>query len=185
MNTKKILIVVDMQEDFIRGPLGNEDCRNAVQGCVDLCKSGEFDHIIFTRDTHFENYLNTLEGEKLPVKHCINGSNGWEIIPELAEFVKNSELKEGIGSNVINKFTFGSLTLTDMIEPLRNGLNDIELHFAGVCTSICVLSNMTICRAKYPDVKIVLHKNATGDVTPEMKNAAFICANAIQCEVVE
>lgn len=186
---KKILIVVDMQNDFITGPLGNEDYRNAVNGCVDLCKNGCFDAIFFTRDTHETCYLETLEGKKLPVEHCIRNSCGWNIIPELESFAKDE-------SFIVNKFTFGSvstgneslpnkimywtyrnvLTKTDFVEP-------VEIHFCGVCTSICVISNMVILRAHFPNTKIILHRNATGDVTEEMKQAAFVVARSIQCEV--
>jgi nicotinamidase-related amidase len=184
---KKILIVIDMQNDFITGSLGNDDCRNAVAGCVDLCKNGGFDSMVFTRDTHYATYMSTLEGRKLPVVHCINGTYGWNIIPELSEFANS------VNSRTVNKTTFGSipgtkeLCVTDIIKVDAAGCNEegIELHFCGVCTSICVLSNMTICRAMFPNAKIVLHKNATGDVTPEMKQAAFVCANSIQCEVEE
>ena len=166
-----------MQNDFISGSLGNEDCKNAVNGCVDLCENGNFDYIIFTKDTHHEDYLSTLEGQKLPVKHCIIGTDGWEIIPELQKFLKKSY--------TITKNTFGStVDLPWEIRGIETWIDkDIELHFCGVCTSICVLSNMTICRANFPNAKIVLHKNATGDVTEEMKQAAFVCAKAIQCEV--
>ena len=98
----KILIIVDMQNDFITGPLGNDDCRNAVKGCVELAKSDEFAYTIYTRDTHFEDYLETLEGKKLPVTHCIHETEGWELIPELAELQKNKH------AFVVNKTTFGS-----------------------------------------------------------------------------
>lgn len=180
----KILVVVDMQNDFITGPLGNEDCRNAVAGCVDLCKDKSFDEIIFTQDTHHQNYLETLEGKKLPVVHCIQGTEGWNIVPELQTFSKMV-----CSVNVIKK-TFGSisnngnnLTVADHIKAISEDGKDIEIHFCGVCTSICVLANMIICRAYFPNVRIVLHKNATGDVTPEMKQAAFICAKSQQCDV--
>ena len=182
---KKILIVVDMQNDFITGSLGNEDCRNAVKGCVDLCKDETFRDIIFTRDTHYLNYMDTLEGQKLPVKHCIKGTDGWDIIPELKEFSQH------IRTWIVNKKTFGSIPGTgnmSVVDYIKYDLagsdeEEMELHFCGVCTSICVLSNMTICRAAFPNMRIVLHRNATGDVTEEMKQAAFICAKAIQCEV--
>jgi len=188
---KKILIVVDMQNDFITGPLGNEDCRNAVKGCVDLCENGHFDQIFFTKDTHQKNYLETLEGQKLPVEHCIINTHGWDIVPELQKFITESDdliLKRTFGSvegsvrskslgEAVKQWVFSNTTTTaDYIEPL-------ELHFCGVCSSICVLSNMTILRAYFPNTRIVLHRNATGDVTDEMKQAAFICAKAIQCEV--
>jgi len=184
---KKILIVVDMQNDFISGTLGNEDCRNAVKGCVDLCENGGFDYIVFTRDTHGEDYLNTLEGKKLPVRHCIYGTEGWNIIQDLRKYAESET------SLVIDKTTFGSLhALPETVYSCLTNLNisdgsnvyaDFELHFCGVCTSICVLSNMAICRAQFPNARIVLHKGATGDVTDEMKQAAFVCANSIQCEV--
>ena len=186
---KRILVVIDMQEDFIRGPLGNDDCRNAVAGCVDLCKNGckdgVFDEMVFTRDTHHANYMETLEGQKLPVKHCIKGTAGWDIIPELEEFAK------AVFSFTVNKETFGSLPGTaelSLVDILRYDLapaelKEAEIHFCGVCTSICVLSNMAIVRAAFPNTRIVLHKNATGDVTPEMKEAAFVCAKSIQCDV--
>lgn len=175
---KKILIVIDMQNDFIYGALGNDDCRNAVKGCVDLCENGKFDKILFTRDTHYENYMETLEGKKLPVPHCLFKSDGWQIIPELKDYIKDP-------SNILDKITFGCERLTEKILNIRvyDFQEPCELHFAGVCTSICVLSNMTICRAAFPNMKIVLHRNATGDVTEEMKQAAFVCAKAIQCEI--
>lgn len=186
---KKILVVVDMQNDFITGPLGNEDCRNAVAGCVELCENGGFDEIFFTKDTHYGYYLETLEGQKLPVKHCIKGTNGWKIIPELSRFVsKDYE---------IEKTTFGSVSTSsgnnlpnaimswmyDKRSNFKDFIEPVEIHFCGVCTSICVISNMAILRAHFPNTKIVLHRNATGDVTPEMKEAAFVVAKSIQCEV--
>lgn len=185
---KKILIVVDMQNDFITGSLGNKDCRNAVKGCVDLCRTGGFNKLFFTLDTHQTNYMETLEGQKLPVEHCIEGTTGWGICPELYPYIKDACL--------IEKSTFGSVpnqtdnlpgSVIEWAHKNLRGTEDyiepIELHFCGVCTSVCVLSNMTILRAYFPNTKIVLHRNATGDVTEEMKQAAFICAKAIQCEV--
>lgn len=188
---QKILIVVDMQEDFIRGSLGNDDCRNAVDGCVKLLSKDEFDWVIFTRDTHNENYLSTLEGKKLPIKHCIKDSDGWQIIHELKEWADKASIafmKDPQTPNhvlVLDKNTFGdTVNLANFIADIWGWTGDeVELHFAGVCTSICVLSNMTICRAHFPNTKIVLHTKATGDVTPTMKHAAFVCANAIECEV--
>ena len=178
---KKVLIVIDMQNDFIYGSLGNDDCRNAVAGCVDLCENGGFDKILFTQDTHDNTYLDTLEGKKLPVKHCIIGTPGRDIIPELVKYADTYAK-----SNVVTKWTFGVINTiywSLLNEFGKNIDGNFELHFCGVCTSICVLSNMTILRAHFPNTRIVLHKNATGDVTEEMKQAAFVCAKAIQCEV--
>jgi len=193
---KKILVMIDMQNDFITGPLGNDDCRDAVKGCVDLIRYGGFDTIFFTRDTHQENYLETLEGQKLPVKHCIEGTDGWQIIPEIQNLMPLPDVK----CRIIDKPTFGSIpdfifhrneTLPDSIfkwidantTRITDWYEPVEIHFAGVCTSICVLSNMAICRAYFPNTRIVLHKNATGDVSEENKQAAFVCAKAIQCEI--
>lgn len=194
---KKVLVVVDMQEDFIHGSLGNDDCRDAVKGCVNLCAGGGFDKIVFTRDTHLDDYPHTLEGKKLPVAHCIKDTKGWNIVRELEEAAFGKDVK------VIDKVTFGSVETQyfgfpkceDLVSVIKGWAVDktdrnfydyvepFELHFCGVCTSICVLANMVICRAHFPNTRIVLHTKATGDVTEEMKQAAFVVAKAQQCDL--
>lgn len=177
---QNILVVVDMQNDFLTGPLGNAECAATIEPVKALIKDNEWVKVVFTRDTHFSNYSETLEGTKLPVPHCLHYSKGWEIADGLVDILPPEKIA------IINKITFGSF---DIAEGLTNAEwfdpNDFEIHICGVCTSICVLSNATILRAQFPNTPIVLHTTATADVTPEMKNAALICFKAIQCDIVD
>jgi len=187
----KTLIVIDMQNDFLTGPLGNDHCRSAISGVVDLIKQEKWDFIVATKDTHFANYDKTLEGEKLPVPHCFAGTDGWEI-----EKSVDKALCEGEEVLVIDKPTFGSIDLHKYVfdefklrygqqaAEMLGGGRALEFHVCGVCTSICVLANVVLLRACWPDAKIVVHANACGDVTKEMHEAAKICFAAQQCEVV-
>lgn len=188
----KALIIVDMQNDFLTGPLGNDHCRSAIDGVVNLLTSEKWEYVFATRDTHTENYMKTLEGEKLPVVHCIKDTKGWEINDKIRETAINKNLN----FVEVDKPTFGSIDLHKQImdeyrwtygqqaaEMLGRG-NDLEFHVCGVCTSICVLANVVLLRACWPDAKIIVHANACGDVTKEMHEAAKICFAAQQCEVV-
>lgn len=188
----KALIIIDMQNDFLTGPLGNDHCRSAIDGVVKLVKREKWDTVYATRDTHTGNYMKTLEGENLPIVHCIKDTDGWQI---------NEEIKKAITDNNLNfvevdKPTFGSIDLHKRImdeytwlygdqatEMLGRG-SDLEFHVCGVCTSICVLANVVLLRACWPDAKIVVHADACGDVTKEMHEAAKICFTAQQCGVV-
>lgn len=188
----KALIIIDMQNDFLTGPLGNDHCRSAIDGVVKLVKREKWDTVYATRDTHTGNYMKTLEGENLPIVHCIKDTDGWQI---------NEEIKKAITDNNLNfvevdKPTFGSIDLHKRImdeyhwiygeqatEMLGRGA-DLEFHVCGVCTSICVLANVVLLRACWPDAKIVVHADACGDVTKEMHEAAKICFTAQQCGVV-
>ncbi|MDO5311659.1 MAG: isochorismatase family cysteine hydrolase, partial [Clostridia bacterium] len=137
----KILVVVDMQNDFITGDLGSDAAKRIVPKVKE--KIENFDgRIIFTRDTHFENYLNTQEGAKLPVVHCIKGSEGWKICGELSQYA----------AEIVDKPTFGSLELPDVIQCGDDSIDEIEL--CGLCTDICVISNAMILKAAFPEVKI-------------------------------
>lgn len=188
----KALIIVDMQNDFLTGPLGNEHCRKAIPAVVNLIKSEKWDNVFATKDTHTENYPNTLEGKKLPVLHCVKESDGWQIEKTIEETILGNDLNY----TVVEKPTFGSIDLHKRIfqkytwlygdqaaEMLGRG-SDLEFHVCGVCTSICVLANVVLLRACWPDSKIVVHADACGDVTKEMHEAAKICFAAQQCEVV-
>lgn len=188
----KALIIIDMQNDFLTGPLGNDHCRSAIDGVVKLVKREKWDTVYATRDTHTGNYMKTLEGENLPIVHCIKDTDGWQI---------NEEIKKAITDNNLNfvevdKPTFGSIDLHKRImdeytwlygdqatEMLGRG-SDLEFHVCGVCTSICVLANVVLLRACWPDAKIVVHADACGDVTKEMHEAAKICFTAQQCGIV-
>ena len=182
-----------MQNDFLTGPLGNDHCLAAIPGVVDLIKNQKWDMVYLTKDTHFPNYDKTLEGEKLPVQHCQYGTEGWKLELRICEALT---AMPDLAFDVVNKPTFGSIDLHKAIndelqrrygdqchEMLQNG-RALEFHVCGVCTSICVLANVVLLRACWPDAKIVVHADACGDVTKEMHEAAKICFKAQQCEVV-
>lgn len=174
---KKILVVIDMQNDFLTGSLGNAECAATIAPVRELLGSRVWDLVAFTRDTHRGNYAETLEGRKLPVPHCLEGTEGWQIAPALRPFAETT------GALVVDKPTFGSFALADALAD-RTGGEEAELHLCGVCTSICVLSNAAILRARFPDAPIVVHADATADVTPEMKAHALAVLGSIQCDVV-
>lgn len=173
---KEILIVVDMQNDFLSGSLGNPECAATVAPVLELLESGKWNLVAFTRDTHRADYPATLEGRKLPVVHCIGGTDGWQIADPLRRFA------EAPGALVVDKPTFGSFALAEALAE-RTGDGPARFHFCGVCTSICVLSNAALVRARFPDAEIVVHEKATADVTPEMKVHALAVLGSIQCDI--
>ena len=151
----KFLIVVDMQNDFIDGALGTKEAEAIVQNVkakIELYRKNG-DTVIFTRDTHTEDYMNTQEGRKLPVPHCIKGSNGWEI----------SALLDTEGSVIIDKPTFGSFELAEAMAKLE-GLESVEL--LGLCTDICVISNAMVLKAALPETPISVDASCCAGVTP-------------------
>lgn len=157
---KKVLIVVDMQKDFVYGALRNEDAiaiiDNVNKKIAQYRAAGYV--VIFTRDTHEKNYLSTKEGRHLPVEHCIKGTAGWNIISEI-------DVKD---DKVIDKPTFGSMELLDHVATL-----DVDkLELIGVCTGICVISNAMLLKAKFPEKEIIVDSKCCACVTPAShKNA--------------
>lgn len=143
----KVLVVIDMQNDFVTGVLGTEEAKAIVPGIKKYIK--DFDGLVlFTRDTHGEDYLQTEEGKKLPVKHCIFKTDGHEIIDELKEFSKED--------NIFDKNTFGSEELGSYLQYLDEESEDkIEsITLVGVCTEFCVISNAFLLKAFLPNVPI-------------------------------
>jgi nicotinamidase-related amidase len=171
---QNILVVVDMQNDFIDGALGSAEAVAIVPKVIDRIKafSGK---IFFTRDTHEENYLETQEGKKLPVKHCIRGTEGWQIRPEIAELCEGEP---------IDKATFGSLTIGKWLreENKRNPIESITL--IGLCTDICVISNAMLIKAYLPNVKIIVDASCCAGVTPESHDTALRAMEACQIEII-
>lgn len=168
----KILVVVDMQVDFITGSLGSEAAKAIVPNVVNKVKN--FDgKVIFTRDTHGENYMNTQEGRKLPVAHCIKNTEGWQICDELKPYV----------TEVIDKKTFGSVDLPQYIKSLENSVDEIEI--CGLCTDICVISNAMILKAAFPEVNIIVDSSCCAGVTSESHNTALEAMKAVQIEIVK
>ena len=155
----KILIVVDMQNDFIDGALGTPEAEQIVPYVKERIQN--FDgKVLFTRDTHFADYMNTQEGKNLPVKHCIKGTPGWEIHPEL-DALRTTD--------PIDKLTFGS---ADLPKILAKEENIEEITFIGLCTDICVISNVMVTKAFFPEIPLVVDALGCAGVTPEShKNA--------------
>ena len=162
----KYLIVVDMQVDFITGSLGSKLAEAIVPNVVEKVKN--FDgKVIFTRDTHFADYMNTQEGKKLPVEHCIKDTDGWQICDELKPYV----------NEVVDKITFGSIDLPQMITDAD------EIELCGLCTDICVISNAMILKATFPEVKITVDSSCCAGVSVESHNNALDAMKAVQIEV--
>lgn len=174
---KKVLVIIDMQNDFIDGPLGNDECKQAVPAVIDAVNNGGYTDVILTRDTHGDNYLNTQEGRKLPVVHCIKGTDGWQI---------NSDIMKSVNASyepvIIDKSTFASLELGEVLSNMVSEGDVVD--FCGVCTGICVISNLSIAKATIPEVTVRLIENATACVTKDSKEAAVKTAGMIQVEIV-
>ena len=171
----KTLIVVDMQNDFIDGPLGTPEARaivpNVKKKIEEYMERG--DTIVFTRDTHRDNYLETNEGKHLPVKHCIWGTHGWEITDELASSV----------IYVANKRAFG---LHEWYEYARlfNFEDSESIELVGLCTDICVISNAMILKTTFPEIPIVVDASCCAGVTPESHRNALEAMKMCQIEII-
>ena len=169
--SRKLLIIIDMQKDFITGVLGNEECRAVVPNVVEKVRNTDAD-IVYTQDTHYDNYADTQEGKKLPVKHCIKNTEGWELIPEL----KDMPALKGFEKN-----TFGSVELAEWIK--EKGYTEVEL--TGVCTDICVISNAMTIKAVNPEVEISVDAKCCAGVTPESHRTALNAMKACRISVVD
>lgn len=171
----KILIVVDMQNDFVSMALGTPEAQAIVPNVVKkINENRAVDNvIIFTKDTHYENYMKTLEGEKLPVPHCIIATEGWEIISEIT--VKDNEEE-------ISKNTFGYDNWTGILNNWIDCIDEIEL--CGLCTDICVISNALILRMLYPNMSITVDAKCCAGVTPEKHKAALEVMKSCQINVI-
>ena len=169
---KKLLIVIDMQNDFITGALGTPNAVKIVPGVAakidEYIKNG--DRVIFTRDTHYENYLSTQEGRLLPVEHCIIGSAGHQIADGLCQE----------GCKVYDKPSFGSLDLAE--EAAAGGYDAIEL--CGLCTDICVVSNALILKARLPETVMTVDAGCCAGVTEESHRAALLTMKMCQVLVI-
>ena len=170
----KVLIIIDMQNDFITGALGTPEAKRIVPKVVDYLNNYE-GKVIFTRDTHYKNYLNTLEGTKLPITHCIRDTWGWEICDELKPYAEK----------IINKETFGFSDWEYLlnVNTTRKTAPD-EIAICGLCTDICVISNALILRAAYPNVRIYVHKDMCAGVTPELHEQALEVMKSCQIDVI-
>lgn len=155
---KKILIVVDMQNDFIDGSLGTKEAVGIVEKVASKIKN--FGKIFATLDTHQSNYLETLEGKKLPVPHCIKGTDGWLMNPYVLKTLVDKNYK------IIKKKTFALTKLRKEIRKIKCN-DEIEIEFIGLCTDICVVSNVLLLKAFFPEVKMTVDASCCAGVTPE------------------
>ena len=180
MIKKKILIVVDMQNDFINGSLGTKEAESIVkkvQAKIEQYKK-EGQTVIFTRDTHYDNYLDTQEGKNLPVKHCIIGTHGWEITEKLD--TKNVK--------IIDKPTFGSKELVKYINKYlyRNNIKEegLEVELVGLCTDICVVNNALLLKVNFLETPITVDASCCAGVTPYKHKCALETMKSCQINVI-
>ena len=169
-----ILVVVDMQNDFIDGALGTKEAVAIVPTVEEKIRN--FDGIVlFTRDTHESWYLETQEGKKLPVPHCIRNTEGWVIRSELDKFRKTKP---------IDKDTFGSTDLAGELVAMNEDNEISSITFVGLCTDICVISNALLVKASLPEVSIIVDASCCAGVTPESHENALKAMEACQVEIV-
>lgn len=169
----KYLIVVDMQNDFIDGALGTVEAVAIVPKVKEKIET--FDgKVLFTRDTHFENYMETQEGKNLPVPHCIKGTDGWQIRAEL-DALRTTE--------PIDKVVFGSSELAQLLVEENNKERIESITFIGLCTDICVISNAFTVKSFLPEVPLIVDASCCAGVTPESHRTALASMKTCQIKV--
>ena len=176
---KRILIVVDMQTDFVDGALGTPEAVAILGKVTDKIKAyaNRPDGVIFvTYDTHAEDYMTTSEGKHLPVPHCIKGTPGWELHPAVAAAL------EGVAYTPVEKPTFGSVELPALVGQAANG-EDFTVELIGLCTDICVVSNTLLLKANFSEISISVDAACCAGVTPESHKAALVTMGMCQIEV--
>ncbi len=173
---KHFLIVVDIQKDFVDGALGTSEAVEIIDNCVS--KIENFDgEIIVTYDTHQENYLDTAEGKKLPVTHCVKGTDGWQLNDKIAQALKNRVY------TAVEKPTFGSIELPKLIGDIAKE-SDFDITLIGLCTDICVVSNALILKAHYSDKEIYIDSKCCAGVTVSTHNAALDTMRCCQINII-
>lgn len=174
---KKYLIVVDMQKDFVDGALGTAEAAAIVPAVADKIRAFE-GKLFVTYDTHTADYMNTAEGRKLPVPHCIRGTAGWELNGEVAAAL------EGKDFDTVEKPTFGSTALPELVRK-DAGEEDFTIELIGLCTDICVVSNALLLKANFPEKAIAVDAACCAGVTPETHQAALATMRCCQIDVAE
>lgn len=173
---KNFLVVVDMQKDFVDGALGTKEAQGIVQNVCEKIKSFQGE-IIVTFDTHNENYLETAEGRKLPVEHCIKGTEGFDLDENV------SKALEGREYTALEKPTFGSVLLPEVIKEKAQG-EEFTAELVGLCTDICVVSNALLIKANFPEAEISVDSSCCAGVTPESHNSALNTMKSCQINVM-
>lgn len=172
---QNILVVVDMQNDFIDGALGTKEAAAIVPGVQQKIRDFQ-GKVFFTRDTHGTDYMSTQEGQKLPVPHCIKGTDGWQIHPDLQPLCQGT---------LIDKVTFGSSELAALLQAEDQKEPVDSITFIGLCTDICVISNALLVKAFLPEAKIIVDASCCAGVTPESHRNALEAMKVCQIQIEE
>ena len=172
---KNVLIVVDMQKDFVDGALGSKEAAAIVPAVVEKIKNHQGD-IIVTYDTHPEHYMDTQEGKMLPVPHCIKGTEGWELDAKVQKALEQKEYK------VIEKPTFGAVELPEYLKENYKE-EELEIELIGLCTDICVVSNALLLKANFLETKVSVDASCCAGVTPESHQAALFTMKMCQVHI--
>ena len=181
----KVLIIVDMQKDFIDGALGTPEAAAIVDNVAKRVANSDGELIIFTKDTHGEDYLNTPEGKKLPVPHCIQGTAGWQINPAIIDAWRGngSTLKlPELPDNTFTKPVFGSVDLVNFLKAREGEITEIEI--LGLCTDICVISNAIMIKNAMPNVPISVNATCCAGVTPQSHAQAINVMRMCQIDII-
>lgn len=184
---KKITVVVDMQNDFLTGALANSDAVSIIPSVIEEIKKADF--VIYTRDTHCSDYMETQEGRNLPVPHCIKDTWGWQIVDELTPKTLTSNGVIGKTWYTFNKPTFGCVDIwrndifSKFVKNLGEGEN-LEVTFCGTCTDICVVSNAMIVKSLYPEIIVNVKADACAGLTPDKHKAALNVMDSCQINVI-
>ena len=179
----KVLVVIDMQKDFVDGALGSPEAQAIVPNVAAKVKEyAEMEEglVVYTRDTHFADYADTREGRYLPVPHCIFETEGWDIVPEV--------LNDQAAAAIFNKDTFGYSAIAEEIAYIVNGELDQKIdsiEVCGLCTSICVISNALILKSHYPEIPLIVDSKCCACISKETHEAALLVMKTCQIEVVE
>ena len=187
----KIIVIVDMQKDFISKALKNNVAEAMIPRMQEvLTDMNSSDNIVlFTKDTHYDDYMNTQEGRNLPVPHCIKDTDGWKIDKRISSVVDKGNYRKISSHNIINsrilKNTFGSLEVAETIKSLTIAHPIDEVIFMGVVSDICVISNVLITKAYCPETKISIVKSCCAGLTPETHEAAFTVMQSCQVNIIE
>lgn len=188
----KVLVIVDMQKDFIDGSLGTPEAQAIVPNVVEKLRNHKNTDtvVLFTKDTHYKDYLATPEGEKLPVEHCIEGTEGWAIDRAIHNEFKSGGYATYSAGDIVNgritKPTFGSYDLIDVLCDIDAQTEEgiFEIEFCGVCTDICVISNVLMTKAAFWNTPIVVDASCCAGVTLEKHAAALEVMKSCQIDVI-
>ena len=172
---RKILVVIDMQNDFIDAALGTKEAVAIVDAVKEKIRSYSAGDIFVTMDTHTPDYLETQEGRNLPVVHCVRGTEGWRIRPDIEALLK--------GAKIYEKPTFGSWKMAQDLREISES-EEISVEMVGLCTDICVVSNALLLKAAMPEVEISVDASCCAGVTPEKHLAALETMRSCQIRVI-